>query len=344
MSEKTIKYVCKICNKYYKTYVTLWKHNRKFHTTNVTNLTPVTNNKIICNVTPNTKKYHCRFCDKPFNCRQNKYEHHKICKNRIIFNDPEQKVKKYEQKVKKEKTLILNNVIIISRVEDKYINATKLCQAGNKNFNDWLQLDTTNTLIDCLTSISGIPTSQLLNIKKETNTKIEHEYWIHPDLAIQLAHWISIEFSLQVSEWIRTLFINDDVLAEHKQEIKLKDQKIQLLEDTFIKRQKRKNYPDNVIYMITTKENKKDGIYIIGKANIFKNRLSTYNKTTEHEVIHYKQCKSKETMKIIETLILTKLNKYREKANRDRFILPVDTHINLFIDVINSCVKFIDGI
>jgi len=41
-------------------------------------------------------------------------------------------------------------------------------------------------------------------------------------------------------------------------------------------------------------------------------------------------------------MILTKLEIYKEKANRDRFILPVGKDISLFTDVIDSCVKFID--
>jgi hypothetical protein len=34
-------------------------------------------------------------------------------------------------------------------------------------------------------------------------------------------------------------------------------------------------------------------------------------------------------MKIIEEMVLQKLDKYREKANRDRFILPIDNDISL---------------
>jgi hypothetical protein len=35
-----------------------------------------------------------------------------------------------------------------------------------------------------------------------------------------------------------------------------------------------------------------------------------------------------------------KLNKYREKANRDRFILPLENDISLFTNVINECINF----
>jgi len=255
--------------------------------------------------------------------------------------------------VKKEKpTLNLNDVVIVSRSEDNYINATQLCQAGGKKFSHWHSLDTTKELIKELSknegdSDAGIPASQLLDIKKGNSNNFIQGTWIHPDLAIQLAQWISPKFALQVSKWVRTLFttgtISVDVklLEDKEKEIKLKDQKIQLLEDTYNKKQKRKDYPNNIIYMLTTKENKKDRIYIIGKATILKDRLSGYNKTAEHEVVYYKQCNRKSLI-TIEKIILTKLEKYKEKANRDRFILPVGKDISLFTDVIDSCVKFID--
>ena len=45
-------------------------------------------------------------------------------------------------------------------------------------------------------------------------------------------------------------------------------------------------------------------------------------------------------MKIIEEMVLNKLDNYREKANRDRFILPFDNDIKLFTNIIDQCVSF----
>jgi hypothetical protein len=41
-------------------------------------------------------------------------------------------------------------------------------------------------------------------------------------------------------------------------------------------------------------------------------------------------------MDLSEKLILNKLDKYREVANRDRFILPKGENTKLFIDIINK--------
>jgi hypothetical protein len=43
---------------------------------------------------------------------------------------------------------------------------------------------------------------------------------------------------------------------------------------------------------------------------------------------------------MIENMVLKKLDKYREQANRDRFILPIDTNIKLFTDIIDEAVNF----
>jgi len=92
--------------------------------------------------------------------------------------------------------------------------------------------------------------------------------------------------------------------------------------------------------MLTTEDNKKKRLYIIGKAKELKTRLSPYNKTAEHEVVYYKACKNEEHMKLVEGMVLAKLEPYREKANRDRFILPVENDISLFTNIINKSIEF----
>ena len=71
-------------------------------------------------------------------------------------------------------------------------------------------------------------------------------------------------------------------------------------------------------------------------------RLSTYNKTAEHEVVYHKKCPDEQTMSIIESMIMKKLEKYRECANRDRFILPEDADISLFTNVIDTAVTYFE--
>ena len=89
----------------------------------------------------------------------------------------------------------------------------------------------------------------------------------------------------------------------------------------------------NVIYLLTTDDHLKRRTYILGKAKNLTNRLGTYNKTCDHTVVYYKECKNEEDMDISEIMVLSKLRDYREQANRDRFILPEDKDISFFIEM-----------
>ena len=65
-----------------------------------------------------------------------------------------------EKQIKTFESLTLNNIVITSRSDDNFINATQLCQAGGKKFSHWYSLDTTKQLINELASEAGIPVSQ----------------------------------------------------------------------------------------------------------------------------------------------------------------------------------------
>ena len=136
-----------------------------------------------------------------------------------------------------------------------------------------------------------------------------------------------------------------DLLTIEKKEIndtiKNKDKRINLLENKCLKKKKRIAYPGkNVIYMLTSKYHVKENIYIIGRATNLTTRLGTYDKTCDHYVVYYKECKNEEEMDLIEDMVIKKLDKYKEVANRDRFILPIDNDIKLFTDIIDNCVNF----
>ena len=245
---------------------------------------------------------------------------------------------------KKSMNLILNNQIIQFRETDGYINATQLCKAGGKNFGHWNSLESTKKLISVLESNIGIPILDLIDKKiggDHSNT------WIHPDLAIQLAQWLSPEFALQVSNWIRTLFtkgkveVNLKILKEKENIIKERDARIKILENMSLKRHKRNKFPNKfVVYLITCNELEANRKYIIGKAINLTDRLSSYDKMSNYKVIYNISFDNEEKMSIAENMILTKLNQYREQANRDRFILPIDKGIELFTEPFDMSFNF----
>jgi hypothetical protein len=74
-----------------------------------------------------------------------------------------------EKQINTFESLTLNNIVITSRSEDNFINATQLCQAGDKKFNDWYRLDNTKNLINEISELQSksiIISSKLIDINK----------------------------------------------------------------------------------------------------------------------------------------------------------------------------------
>ena len=139
-----VEFSCKVCNKYYSSYKSLWNHTKKFHNINVTNMTPNVTNMTpnVTNMTPNVtnmtlnvtnltptvtnKVYECKFCNKSFNYRQNKYQHEKKCK----IKEKDNKIDELEEKNNKinelEKTIneLKNQVAIIIKEKGKIHHKT----------------------------------------------------------------------------------------------------------------------------------------------------------------------------------------------------------------------------
>ena len=201
-------------------------------------------------------------------------------------------------------------------------------------------MDTTKELIKELSTEAGIPVSAFVDSNKGGNSKTEQGTWIHPDLSISLSQWISPKFAVQVSKWVRTLFNKGSVEIDLNL-LREKNQRIKKLENVCLSKKRRVEYPEkNVIYLLTTDDHLKRSTYILGKAKNLTTRLGTYNKTCDHTVVYYKECKNEEDMDIAEIMVLSKLRDYKEQANRDRFILPEDKEIS-FIEMIEDCIHFL---
>jgi len=244
-----------------------------------------------------------------------------IINNKICFNEF----------VGPEKINIANN-IFTGRSSDNYYDAIQICNVVNKKLADWLSLTTTNNV--------------LIELQKETDLQLiisESEVvWIHPFLVLFLIQWISPIFLLQLysqlNSQVNKLTIENTNLGNT---IKKKDNELSTLKNIFVRKHTRINYPEkNVLYLITSEQNKANRIYIVGKARELKDRLSTYNKTCVHEVIYYKSCVNKTNMNLCEQSVLNKLDKYREVANRDRFVLPIDKEISFFTNIFDSVIDF----
>lgn len=127
--------LCTICNKHYKTIQSLCNHNKRFHTNNINPcVTPVTHVTHVTHVTPiviksepkNTTQYLCKYCNREFKRRQNKWVHEsKHCKKTIeVINNPN-------------KSTIINNKIVNNRITNNKITHNNNGTINNITINNY---------------------------------------------------------------------------------------------------------------------------------------------------------------------------------------------------------------
>ncbi len=98
------KFICKICNKNYKSYQSHWNHNYKYHKNHIPILSPKFNSDIpILSPLNNdatlikSEKKTCSYCDKELSSYKNLHRHLQICKRK---EDPEEIINKLKKIIK----------------------------------------------------------------------------------------------------------------------------------------------------------------------------------------------------------------------------------------------------
>jgi len=268
------------------------------------------------------KNYKCNTCEKKYSHSSALYRHMKnenhygkketIIKNKCIkcnkiFNSRQSLW--YHKKVcdKLNNTLVIENKLVETNIKQNEI--IKENKPDNKEF---------NKLVDIITEKNII----INTLIKENNEIKKNTPEINNNIIIDK---------------------NEDYINVLQKDIEIKDQKIKVLQNMCLKKQKINIIKTkNVIYLVTSTDNKNKRIYIVGKSINLSKRMSVYNKTTEHEIIYYRSCETEEDMNVAEFLVLNKMKNYKEQMNRDRFILPIDKDIQFFINLINESIDFIN--
>ena len=111
----------------------------------------------------------------------------------------------FEEREEPKQELDLNGILVFAR-EDGYINATLLCKAGKKKFNDWHRIERTIEFIKELSRSAGIPADLLIDIVN-TGPNEKRGTWVHPRVAVNIAQWISPSFDVKVSGWVHELSV-----------------------------------------------------------------------------------------------------------------------------------------
>lgn len=129
---------CKICNKIYSSYKSLWQHNKSFHPQSSTNSTTITQKSTIVPdnisvMSEQNKQLQCIYCNKKLSRIDSKTRHEKNCKHK---DQQEKKEEKNDDKIKLEilkEEVNLKKEEIKLRKEEAKILKLKLKQQKKEN-------------------------------------------------------------------------------------------------------------------------------------------------------------------------------------------------------------------
>ena len=91
-----------------------------------------------------------------------------------------------------------NGTSIARRTTDGYVNATAMCKANDKQWNDYFRTDRATQYLEALSVETGIPVS---NLCLTTRGGAHQGTWAHPQVAVDLARWISAPFAVWMDGW-----------------------------------------------------------------------------------------------------------------------------------------------
>lgn len=105
---------------------------------------------------------------------------------------------------------VIGGKSIRAREVDHYVNATELCKATGKKWNDYFRNKNTEQFLEALAPVAGIPATELIQTRQGGKPS-EQGTWIHPRVVIHFAQWASAEFAAAVTGWVLELITTGKV-------------------------------------------------------------------------------------------------------------------------------------
>jgi hypothetical protein len=170
-------YLCKDCNKEFKTLSGLWKHNKKYHNNNELNITqsnsfrPQNNSKLHNNL-------QCKFCNKILSRIDNLHRHEKICKQNINSVNNLTEINKLKKELMNEinkiksKTInkTINNITNNNLINNN--NIINITNIGTENINDLTKYEKNNICNSNVNAITTLIDNMFFNYRLPNNHKI----------------------------------------------------------------------------------------------------------------------------------------------------------------------------
>ena len=99
------------------------------------------------------------------------------------------------------------------------INATEMAKAfPGKLIADWTRQKSTKEFLNALSSVMGIPISQLIIVKKGNSSAFTQGTWMHEDVAIEFARWLNPLFAVWCNKKIKEILVNGYSIAGNTRE------------------------------------------------------------------------------------------------------------------------------
>jgi prophage antirepressor-like protein len=218
-----------------------------------------------------------------------------------------------------------------------------------KNIPDkWIYSEKLNTLNRGIQDTNLVSEAGLYKIIMRSNKEIAQSFqeWVCgevlPSIRKKGEYRMNEEYQLKLKQ------LEEDKLKIEGDKMKVEEEKAKLEEENkkltkkYVKPPKEVYDGKNVVYLMTTEDGEKSREYVVGKAQDLANRKEDYNHNKIHnfKVIYYISCKSSRIMDILESVVLSKMGKYRNKAGRDVFELPKENDIDLFTNLFDDVLKF----
>lgn len=221
------------------------------------------------------------------------------------------------------------------RKSDGYVNATKLCNAGGKEFKHYKENKQTQMFLKELKSNVGIPTLNLIDVKVGGN---HLGSWVHRKVAYHMAQWISPKFAVQVTNILDELFMTGEVKLERPTKLLQDLDNLNIEAEILEQKCDILNYTNKCcLYMAYIG----DGLIKVGYTDCrLMKRIDKHLSSTESNYKQFRMIKIFQiSSRTIENKVHNLLTIYREVFHREKEVYKPPESLEKFINLVENILQ-----